>query len=265
MKVLEYTDLDLHGVEKSYQKVKAMLERGDFYSAEVKKLQPTSYYRAKLDDTNRALFQIVHYDGKKYILMLEIIHQHRYEKSKFLQGAKVDESKIIIQPTAIDSEPIRYVNPSRTQFHVLDKWISFDDDQEMIYQSPLPLVIIGSAGSGKTALTLEKMKHCSGDILYVTHSPYLVQHAQRLYYANQYTNDHQTIDFFSYREFLETIQIPPGQEMPFHDFSAWIRRLKPNKLLRDPHKILEEFRGVITGVALDKPYLSKSDYLQSGC
>ena len=60
MKVLEYTDLDLHGVEKSYQKVKAMLEQGDFYSAEVKKLQPTSYYRAKLDYTNRALFQIVH-------------------------------------------------------------------------------------------------------------------------------------------------------------------------------------------------------------
>jgi hypothetical protein len=264
MRVLEYSDLDLHGVEKSYQKVKSMLEKGDFYSAEVKKLQPTSYYRAKLDDTNRALFQIVHYDGKKYILMLEIIHQHRYEKSKFLQGAKVDESKIIAQSTEVSSEPMRYINPSRTRFHLLDKWISFDDHQEMIYQSPLPLVIIGSAGSGKTALTLEKMKHCKGDILYVTHSSYLVQHAQRLYYANYYTNDQQSIDFFSYREFLEAIQIPGGREMPFHDFSAWIKRLKPNKLLRDPHKILEEFRGVITGVALDKPYLSQSDYLNLG-
>ncbi len=264
MKVLEYTDLDLHGVEKSYQKVKVMLEQGDFYSAEVKKLQPTSYYRAKLDYTNRALFQIVHYEGKKYILMLEIIRQHQYEKSKFLQGVPVDESKIVIQPTEVSSEPISYLHPAGTRFHVLDKWISFDDDQEIIYQSTLPLVIIGSAGSGKTALTLEKMKLCGGDILYVTHSPYLVQHAHRLYYGHQYINEQQTIDFFSYREFLEAIQIPFGREIGFHEFSAWLKRLKPNRLLRDPHKILEEFRGVITGVALDKPYLSRSDYLQLG-
>ncbi len=264
MKVLEYTDLDLDGVEKSYQKIKAMLEQGDFYSAEVKKLQPTSYYRAKLDYTNRVLFQIVQYDGKKYILMLEIIRQHQYDKSKFLQGAKVDESKIIDQPAQASAEPMIYVHPSSTHFHVLDKWISFDDDQQVIYRSPLPLVVIGSAGSGKTALTLEKMKACSGDILYITHSPYLVQHAQRLYYAHQYTNDQQAIEFFSYREFLETMQIPSGREMPLNDFSAWLKRLKPNKLLRDPHKILEEFRGVIAGVALDKAYLSKTDYLNLG-
>ncbi len=264
MKVLEYTDLDLHGVEKSYQKVKAMLEQGDFYSAEVKKLQPTSYYRAKLDYTNRALFQIVHFGGKKYILMLEIIRQHQYEKSKFLQGTPVDESKIVIRPTEVSSEPISYIHPAGTRFHVLDKWISFDDDQEIIYQSPLPLVIIGSAGSGKTALTLEKMKHCTGDILYVTHSPYLVQHAHRLYYGHQYVNEQQTIDFFSYHEFLEAIQIPSGREISFQEFSAWLKRLKSHKLLRDPHKILEEFRGVITGVALDKPYLSQSDYFQLG-
>ena len=116
----------------------------------------------------------------------------------------------------------------------MDKWISFDDDQEIIYQSPLPLVIIGSAGSGKTALTLEKMKHCTGDMLYVTHSPYLVQHAHRLYYGHQYVNEEQTIDFFSYREFLEAIQIPSGREISFQEFSAWLKRLKSLQVAERP-------------------------------
>ena len=264
MKVLEYTDLDLTGVEKSYQKVKAMLEQGDFYSAEVKKLHPTPYYRAKLDYTNRALFQIVSDGGKKYILILEIIHQHAYEKSKFLRGAAVNESKIMTELAAILPEPMTYINPSRIQCHLLDKVISFDDDQQEIYRLPLPLIIIGSAGSGKTALMLEKMKICAGEILYITHSPYLVQHAHRLYYSNRYENDQQAIDFLSYSELIETIQAPSGKEMMFGDFATWLKRLKPHPLLKDPHKIYEEFKGVITGSVVDKPYLSPSDYVDLG-
>ena len=49
-----------------------------------------------------------------------------------------------------------------------------------------PLIIVGSAGSGKTALTLEKMKAAAGDILYVTRSPFLARHARDLYYAHGY-------------------------------------------------------------------------------
>ncbi|MCK5137361.1 MAG: UvrD-helicase domain-containing protein [Bacteroidales bacterium] len=43
-------------------------------------------------------------------------------------------------------------------FHLLDKVISFDQDQERLFRLKPPVIIIGSAGSGKTALTLEKLK-----------------------------------------------------------------------------------------------------------
>jgi hypothetical protein len=43
-----------------------MLQCDDFYSAEVKKLSGTPYYRAKLDYTNRLLFKVVTYNQKKY-------------------------------------------------------------------------------------------------------------------------------------------------------------------------------------------------------
>ncbi len=57
MKILEYNDLVTTSVEKSYKKVLEAIARDDFYTAEVKKLGGTPYYRAKLDYTNRLLLR----------------------------------------------------------------------------------------------------------------------------------------------------------------------------------------------------------------
>ena len=127
-----------------------------------------------------------------------------------------------------------------------------------------PLVIIGSAGSGKTALTLEKMKHAVGDILYVTQSAYLVKNSRDLYYAHNYDNEDQQVDFLSFDEFLESIHVPEGKPVTFQRFQQWFSRHKKGKLLSDAHKLFEEFRGVITGPATDKSWLSREDYLALG-
>ena len=47
--------------------------------------------------------------------------------------------------------------------HFLDKPLSFDDAQDAIYRMPPPLIIVGGAGSGKTALALEKLKNAAGE------------------------------------------------------------------------------------------------------
>lgn len=264
MHIFEYQDLNIQGLEKQYKKVVQMIQENDFYSAEVKKCQPTVYYRAKLDDTNRLLFKMVTYQGETYALMLEIIRQHAYEQSKFLGGAAIDESKIVTHPEAEPAEPITYLNKNNRSFHWLDKMISFDDDQEVVYQTWPPMILIGSAGSGKTALILEKMKQYSGDILYVTHSPYLVQNSRNLYYANQYQNDRQAIDFLSYQELIETVHVPVGKEVTFKLFSEWLKPFQRNKWLQNAHQIYEEFKGVISGSVTEKAYLSREDYQNLG-
>ena len=263
MYVLEYQDLNTQGVENAYAKVVEMIRNNDFYSAEVKKLQPTSYYRAELDHSNRLVFKIVRYAGETYALMLEVIRQHDYSKSRFLNGAAVDESKIIY-PESEPVEPIAYLNKNNSQFHWLDKVISFDDIQQEIYQTRPPVLIIGSAGSGKTALTLEKMKQTTGDILYVTHSPYLVQNSRNLYYSHQYQNDLQTVDFLSYQELIETIHVPAGREMTFKTFKEWIKPWQRHKILQNTHALYEEFKGVLSGPVIDKPYLSLAEYMDLG-
>ena len=263
MKILTYKDLDTKRVTKQYNKVVDLLKADNFASAEVKKLKPSGYYRAKLDDTNRLLFQIVKYQDDVYALILEVIHQHAYDKSVFLRGAVVDESKILTTVTECTPEPISYINNNTSEFHFLDKVLSFADCQEAIYQHPLPLMIIGSAGSGKTALTLEKIKVCTGDILYVTHSAYLTQKSRNTYY-HCYNNEKQQVDFLSYRELLETLRIPPGKEIDFSTFKAWLNQARASSALRDPNKLFEEFNGVISGNNPDAPYLSEQQYLKLG-
>ena len=47
-------------------------------------------------------------------------------------------------------------------FPLLDKPLSFDDPQERGAAQPLPLVLVGSAGSGKTALMLRRCARIPG-------------------------------------------------------------------------------------------------------
>lgn len=265
MKTLEYHRLDTHRVTAQYQKVKQFIEQDDFFSADVKKLSPTPYYRAKLNSRDRLLFMIVRYHNQPYALLLEVIHQHAYDKSKFLNGARVDETKVI-DSVAVDSlEPITYLNEQRPNFHILNKIISFDDHQETIFHVPPPLIIIGPAGSGKTALTLEKMKNCTGDVLYVTHSPYLVQHAQELYDTeHHHDEDERRIDFFSYNEFMETLKVPDQREASFRDFRQWLSQQPPSPFTRNAHKLYEEFHGVLSGTSVNNPYLAQEAYLNLG-
>jgi hypothetical protein len=267
MNILEYNDLDLSGLRKPYQKVLQFLEQGDFRAADARKLTEGEYYRAKLDDANRLLFKIARHRGERYLLILEVIRQHAYEKSRFLRGARIDETKLVpLAKPPEDGEVLElpYVNPRDRHFHFLDKIISFDPVQREIYDLSLPLIVIGPAGSGKTAITLEKMKQARGRILYVTLSPYLVENSRNLYYAHHYENTDQDLIFLSFREYLETLRVPEGREITYSAFAGWLARFPKAQRVGDAHKLYEEFRGVITGPAVDKPYLSREDYLELG-
>lgn len=268
MKILEYTGLDTSRCKAQYEKVIGAIERDDFRSAEVKKLANLThgkFYRAKLDYANRLLFTIVRHDETVYALMLEVIENHAYDKSRFLRGAEVDDEKIPAVEAieaAKEAEIVRYIHPERREIHLLDKVISFDDAQETVYRLPPPLIVVGSAGSGKTALTLEKMKHTEGEVLYVTHSAYLAQSARELYYAYGFDKEGQEATFLSYREFLETIRVPKGREAAWRDFAGWFARMRQQFKGIDAHQAFEEIRGVIAAGA--EGILSRDAYRELG-
>jgi hypothetical protein len=252
MKILEYIGLDTSRVEPAYRKVTEAIGRGDFRAAQVKKLAGPAhgkFYRARLGGADRLLFTLVRHEDQACALMLEVIAHHDYGKSRFLRGAAVDEGRIPdADPVEAirDAEPLRYLHPERTAVHLLDKPLSFDDAQDSLYRHPPPLIVAGSAGSGKTALTLEKLKHVRGEVLYVTHSAYLARNARDLYYAHGFDPPEQEPTFLSYREFVESIRVPQGREIGWREFAAWFARMRQSFRDVDGHQAFEEIRGVIT-------------------
>jgi hypothetical protein len=269
MKLLRYSNLDTRGLTAPFDRTAALLEKGDFRGADVKKLAPTPFYRAKLSDSDRLIFRFATYRNETYLVLLEVVRNHAYDTSRFLRGAAIDEGKLEpltaaapAQPT--DAAPLNYVNPSAPRVHILDKILSFDELQESALLQRPPLILIGSAGSGKTVLTLEKLRQLPGDILYVTHSPFLVDNARSLYYANHYENDAQDVAFFSFIEFVQSIAVPPGRPISFTDFAAWFARNRGSCPIKDAHPLFEEFNGVLTGSAVTRPYLSLDEYLALG-
>ena len=271
MKILEYVGLDVSRVKNSYRKVTEAIARDDFRAAQVKKLTSLThakFYRARLDDADRLLFSLVRYGDEVCAVMLEVIANHDYDKSRFLRGVTIDETKILdcsgaeIAEAIREARPIRYLHPERAVVHLLDKPISFDDAQEAVYRRPPPLIVVGGAGSGKTALTLEKLKHVEGEVLYVTHSAYLAQSARDLYYANGFDHAGQDALFLSYREFVESIRVPAGREAQWRDFAAWFTRMRQAFPGIDGHQAFEEIRGVLAAAVGGA--FSREDYRNLG-
>lgn len=271
MRLLQYEDLDLTRVRAAFDKVRAAIEADDFRSADVKKLHHGPYYRARLDYANRLLLRFARHGGQKVCLALEVIENHAYDRSRFLRGAAVDEARIEQEPLAPESQlaedalDLRCLPQQRARFQLLDKPIVFDDAQDEAWRLPVPLVLIGPAGSGKTAVTLARLRQAPGRVLFVTLSSYLAQSAQALYAAHGYENPQQEVDFLSYRELLETVRVPAGREITAQDFRGWWQRHQ--QALRslaglDAHALYEEFRGVLAAQA-DGP-LSLQAYLDLG-
>lgn len=270
MRILEYSNLDAAGVSAQYHKVTEAIAHEDFRAADVKKLVNVGhgkFYRARLDGVNRLLFALVRYGGETCALMLEVIRNHDYRTSRFLRGAGVDETKIVDVDVAVaraEAQPVRYLHPERAVVHFLDKPVSFDDAQEAVYRVPPPLIVVGSAGSGKTALTLEKLKQVNGEVLYVTQSAYLARNARDLYYASGFECEDQDATFLSYKEFIESIRVPSGREAGWREFSGWFARMRQGHAFKDfdGHQAFEEIRGVI--VARAGGVLSREDYRALG-
>lgn len=252
MQILSHAKLSVPSkLRPAMAKVCEALARGDFYSADLKKLSGGEFFRAKLDYDNRLLVRFVEYAGRRACLLLEIIEQHAYDRSRFLRGARLEEADLAPLPAAAEPEiaagvqKVRYLHPGRTEFHLLDKPLSFDDRQEELFRLPLPMVLVGCAGSGKTALTLTKLRELRGEVLYVTQSAYLAESAANLYFAHGYENGAQNVDFLSYRALLESIELPKGRPVTLKDFRAFFRRHEQTVRFTTAHQLFEELRGVV--------------------
>ncbi len=268
--ILYHSDLNIKSIEKSFGKTISQLQKGDFDSADVRKMGETGFYRARLDIKDRLLFSIVSYKEQKHLLLLEIIKDHNYAHSRFLRGATFpDEDKLI--PFSEDKTEskkslpeLSYLHPKNKSIHLLNKFISFDELQLQVLDLQPPLIIIGSAGSGKTAVVLEKLKTLPGSVAYISLSKFLVENASALYFSSGYENEHQEAEFLSLNDYLASWEKPVGTEINFRSFAPWFAKHSQSLRINEPYRVFEEFKGVITGSPTHTAYLSEKEYLELG-
>jgi hypothetical protein len=261
--------LNIKAVEKSFPKTLKQLQTGDFKSADVRKMSGTGFYRARLDIRDRLLFNFVTYEDRKYIVLLEVIKDHNYARSRFLRGASVNEEQFVpAAPGDADIEreamPLVYLHKDSKAIHTLNKFLSFDEFQQSVYALHSPLIIVGSAGSGKTALVLEKLKTLHGNVAYISLSSYLVDSASKMYYTFGYDNEHQDAEFLSLNDYLALWQKPEGREVTFPLFERWFARHAQAVKIYEPYRVFEEFKGVISGSPVHTAWLSREEYMALG-
>ena len=268
--ILYHNELDIKSVEKSFPKTLHQLQNGDFKSADVRKMGDTNYYRARLDIRDRLLFSLVVCKGRKHLLLLEVIKDHNYVHSRFLRGALLPEDDKLVAVPDPEKEvnghtpELSYLNAGNRSIHLLNKFISFDELQQSVFSLYTPLIIVGSAGSGKTALVLEKMKTLPGNVAYISLSKFLVENASGLYYANGYDNEKQEAEFLSLSDYLASWEKPQGREIHFRAFEPWFARHTQALKINEPYRVYEEFKGVITGSPVHAAWLTKEEYLSLG-
>jgi hypothetical protein len=250
MRFLTYAGLSPGNLTRAFEKVREAIVRDDFRSAEVKKLSVDGYYRARLDASNRLLLKFLDHGGERACLAVELIRNHAYDKSRFLRGATFDADKIElpkdIDATAIEAMSVRFIHPERCRVEILDKPISFDDTQDAVVRTPPPVLLVGSAGSGKTAVALSRLREVAGEVAYITRSAYLAENASRIYHSYEFAREDQEAVFLSQREFLESIRVPEGRPVTFTEFCGFFERMRQQCRFADAHQVFEEFRGVLT-------------------
>jgi ankyrin repeat protein/superfamily I DNA/RNA helicase len=178
-----------------------------------------------------------------YILVLEHLPNHEYEKSKFIRGKIVDEEDFVF-PEKID-EAI-FVNEKR-EFRYFEKFISFSESQEDVLTANPPIILIGSAGSGKTSVVIERLRALNGKTLYTSFSKNLVENSKEICGCSD-------VEFSTFDELFGI-----ENEIDFEKFKDFASRNR----VKEVEKYFEEFRGVITAVS-EKSFLSKDEYLDLG-
>lgn len=153
MKILTYEGIHAGDLKEEVEKAAGFPAAGDFRAADAKKLAGTAFYRAKLDDSNRLLFKFARHGEGTCILLLELIRNHDYARSRFLSGAAIDEGKfepfdMAEGPPEEDVQRMAYVNSKSPRFHYLDKALPFDDAQlEACHLKPPAVIIDGGIDS----------------------------------------------------------------------------------------------------------------------
>ena len=245
-----------------YKDIILKLLNQDYAPGDLEKLRvnyPWTVYSFRLNQADRLLFTTRIVAGKHYLHILECILKHDYHKSRFLRSQQVlrhyldvferlpqDEKRPIFEtsPTssAIHPSPLDYFN---------QQFIQLRTEQTSLLFQPLPLIVNGVGGSGKTYMALRVMRqfiHSKSDepparIVYVTKEATLVEPIkQRWLELSATAPKNIQVEFLTYKELLSQFATVGDVAREKDLYQTWLSNQKKAILDIDEAIQFHEFR-----------------------
>ncbi len=246
---------------RDFEETVSKLLQGEYKAAnlDLKKCRGLSLYTARVNRSDRLLFTTVEKDNKPYLLLLEVIPNHDYQKSRFLnnpvllkqfiENADIQHASVVTAANIHDldseesstlsninnnaSNPDQNTIVERPIFYFNQRYLSFNQRQEQAVQAKLPMIISGAPGSGKSCVALSFLASATEALsddnttrkaLYITRSPFLVEQMSRSWSAlpASLCSDFE-VDFKSYEELLLTAepQLAKRELCDIVQFESW--------------------------------------------
>ncbi|WP_160160716.1 AAA family ATPase [Legionella taurinensis] len=237
-----------------YRDVVSKLLNGDYKEADLEKLAGHNVYSVRVNHSDRLLFTTVTVNGKSCLLLLDVVLNHDYHKSRFLKPQVLRQFLEQNVPEAIskgeltfvkaDSLPALWANPqSKEEEEPIEyqkatfynqTFITLSDIQEKAVKTPLPAVISGAAGSGKSCVALAILEQAVNQytevpekpLLYVTQSAKLAEtmHSMWLQLPAAQTEAGKKVQFLTYQQFLaqEASELKHKKAQDKTDFMTWL-------------------------------------------
>ena len=148
-------------------------------------------------------------------------------------------------------------------------------DQYAVVRQPGPVLLTGSAGSGKTTIAVHRLAAAAcgigaPSISYITYSRWLLDHAQRLFgdlAACRGVTPERPPDFLTVEDLYRRL-VGEGEKLPdelpgFPSFASWYRAVFRRA---DAALAWEEIRSIVKGACLapERPMLSQEAYESLG-
>jgi ankyrin repeat protein len=175
--------------------LEAVIRGETTHGAHVEKLKNYEIYSVRINNKGRILFTFQDIQGIRSLVVLEVLENHEYDKSKFLKknvlkkylNQNKAELETRVQDADFESVKLEENIPEKTRtisslmdiqpaFENHQGYIILDAEQEGVLSAQTPMIVEGPPGSGKTSLAEGLVKQA----LAQNHSVLVVTRSERL-------------------------------------------------------------------------------------
>ncbi|MGX6592644.1 UvrD-helicase domain-containing protein [Cetobacterium ceti] len=188
---------------------------------------------------------------------MEIIDKEEILEKKVLEEYHKNYNNVITYEIIEDEQFKIFKNNKKYTYYYLN------DEQRDTLKNNLPLCLNGSAGSGKSTITLRKLLEIEENkelynakkIAYFTANKFLKDNIENQYINYRKKKYENIVDFFTLKEFFQkNVKISERQIINFNKFKEFFKYSYPNykKLNLDIEEVYSEITGIIKGTMIEE-------------